>query len=65
VHDMREEHVIDMVLANSRKTKLIAEAKIKSDEPDAGTLARLLQAKLAFESYVPPKAKRASRPTQL
>jgi len=56
-----EDHSIDTLLANPRKTKLIAEAKIKSDKLDARTLATLLQGNLVFESYVPPKAKRENR----
>jgi len=61
IHDMLEDHAIDTILANPRKTKLIAEAKIKSDKLDARTLATLLQGNLVFESYVPPKAKRENR----
>ena len=61
IHDMLEDHGVDTILANPRKTKLIAEAKIKSDELDARTLATLLQGNLVFESYVPPKAKQEDR----
>ena len=41
-----------VVLANPRKTKLIAEAKIKSDRLDARALATLLQGNLVFESCI-------------
>ena len=58
---MLEDHGVDTILANPRKTKLIAEAKIKSDKLDARTLATLLQGNLVFESYVPPKAKQEER----
>jgi transposase len=61
IHDTLEEHSINTILANPRKTKLIAEAKIKSDRLDARTLATLLQGNLVFESYVPPKAKQEDR----
>ena len=61
IHDTLEAHSINTILANPRKTKLIAEAKIKSDKLDARTLATLLQANLVFESYVPPKARREQR----
>jgi transposase len=61
IHDTLEDHGVDTVLANPRRTKLIAEAKIKSDKLDARTLATLLQGNLVFESYVPPKAKRENR----
>jgi transposase len=61
VHDLLEAHGVDTILANPRKTKLIAEAKIKSDELDARTLATLLQGNLVFESYVPSKAKQEDR----
>lgn len=61
VHDLLEENGVDTILANPRKTKLIAEAKIKSDRLDARTLATLLQGNLVFESYVPPKAQREER----
>jgi transposase len=42
IHDTLENHGVDTPLANPRKTKLIAEAKIKSDRLDARTLATLL-----------------------
>jgi len=34
IHDMLEEHGVDTLLANPFRTKLIAEAKIKSDKLD-------------------------------
>jgi transposase len=61
IHDMLESKGVDTLLANPRKTTLIAEAKIKSDRLDARTLATLLQGNLVFESYVPPKAKQEDR----
>jgi transposase len=61
IHDILEDHSVDAVLANPRKTKLIVEAKIKFDKLDARTLATHLQGNLVFESCVPPKAKRENR----
>ena len=39
IHDTLEENGIDTILANPYKTKIIAEAKIKSDKLDARILA--------------------------
>ena len=61
IHHTLEHHGVDTLLANPSKTKLIAEAKIKSDRLDARALATLLQGNLVFESYVPPKAKQEDR----
>ena len=44
IHDTLEENGIDTILANPYKTKIIAEAKIKSDKLDARILADLLRA---------------------
>ena len=38
IHDTLEENGIDTILANPYKTKIIAEAKIKSDKLDAKIL---------------------------
>jgi transposase len=46
IHDTLEENGIDTILANPYKTKIIAEAKIKSDKLDARILADLLRADL-------------------
>src|SRR5262249_29750840 len=61
IHDTLEENGIDTVLANPYKTKIIAEAKIKSDKLDARILADLLRADLVYESYVPTKEFREKR----
>src|SRR5215469_4672334 len=55
IHDTLEENEIDTILANPYKTKITAEAKIKSDKLDARILADLLRADLVYESYVPTK----------
>ena len=41
IHDTLEENGIDTILTNPYKTKIIAEAKIKSDKLDAKILADL------------------------
>ena len=45
----------EVKLAHPLKTKIIAEAKIKTDATDSKALAQLLRADLLPESYVPPK----------
>jgi transposase len=61
IHDTLEESGIDTILANPYKTKIIAEAKIKSDKLDARILADLLRTDLVYESYVPTKEFREKR----
>ncbi len=53
-----EEIGVDVVLANPKKTKAIAEARLKNDKVDARTLADLLRAKLLALCYVPPESVR-------
>ena len=53
IHDILENIGIDVVLSNPTKTRLIAEAKNKTDKVDAKTLARLLRADMLFTCYVP------------
>ena len=48
-----EEAGVDVVLANPKKTKAIAEAKLKNDKVDARALADLLRANLIAPCYVP------------
>ncbi|MHA1364234.1 MAG: IS110 family transposase, partial [Candidatus Freyarchaeota archaeon] len=45
---------MEVVLANPKKTRAIAEARLKNPR-DARTLADLLRADLVAPSYVPPK----------
>ena len=61
IHDMLEENEIDTKLANTYKTRIIAEAKIKSDKLDARILSDLLRTDLIYESYVPNKEDRDRR----
>jgi len=53
IHDILEKYGIDVSLSNPRKTRLIAEAKNKTDKVDAKILARLLRADMLFTCYVP------------
>ncbi|MDR4491493.1 MAG: transposase [Candidatus Nitrosocosmicus sp.] len=61
IHDTLEENGIDTILANPYKTKIIAEAKIKSDKLDARILSDLLRTNLIYESYVPKKQDRETK----
>ncbi|MGB3459304.1 MAG: transposase [Halobacteriota archaeon] len=56
-----EEAGVEVVLANPKKTKAIAEAKLENDKVDARTLADLLRAKLIAHCYVPPESVRELR----
>jgi transposase len=56
----QEEH-IDVILTNPKKTRMIAEAKIKTDKLDARILSNLVRADLVARSYVPPKEIRLQR----
>ena len=42
IHDRLEENGFEVALSNPSKTRLIAEAKVKTDKVDARTLAGLL-----------------------
>lgn len=53
IYDTLDEYV-DVTLVNPKKTRVIAEAKVKTDKIDAEMLAHLLRADLVAESYVPP-----------
>ena len=61
LHDTLEDNGIDTILANPYKTKIIAQAKIKSDKLDARILSDLLRSGLISESYVPVKEFREKR----
>jgi transposase len=56
-----EEAGVEVLLANPKKTKAIAEARLKSDKMDAATLADLLRANLVAPCYVPPAEVRELR----
>jgi transposase len=61
IHDRLEEHGFDVALSNPSKTRLIAEAKVKTDKVDARTLAGLLRAGMLFTCYVPGEELRSRR----
>lgn len=52
---------LEVVLANPMKTRLIAEARIKTDELDAESLAHLLRADLVARAYAPSSQSRDVR----
>jgi len=53
LHDLLEENGVETILANPVKTRLIAEARIRTDRLDARILADLLRGNLVAESYTP------------
>jgi transposase len=61
IHDRLEEHGFDVALSNPAKTRLIAEAKVKTDKVDARTLAQLLRADMIPTCYVPGEEIRSRR----
>jgi transposase len=61
IHDRLEEHGFDVALSNPSKTRLIAEAKVKTDKVDARTLAALLRAHMIPTCYVPGEELRSRR----
>jgi transposase len=55
VCDFLEERGIEMVLSHPSKTRIIAEAKIKTDKIDSKNLAKLLRADFLPQPYIPSK----------
>jgi len=55
VYDSLEALGIDTTLVNVRRTKVIAESKIKTDKLDALSIAHCLRTGFIAESWVPPK----------
>ena len=53
IYDILEKFGFEVFLSNPGKTRLIAEAKNKTDKIDAKILARLLRADMLFTCYVP------------
>jgi transposase len=60
IHDLLEkiEGVEEVVLAHPYKTRIIAEAQVKTDKLDARALAKLLRADLIARAHVPAVATR-------
>jgi len=50
---MLEENGVDTVLANPVKTKMIAQAKIKSDRVDSKAIAELVRLNALPQAYMP------------
>jgi transposase len=61
IHDRLETHGFDVALSNPSKTRLIAEAKVKTDKVDARTLAGLLRAGMIPTCYIPGEELRSRR----
>jgi len=61
IYDRLEDEQIHVTLTNLKKTRMIAEAKIKTDKLDARILADLLRANLLSASYIPPQEIRGQR----
>jgi transposase len=61
IHDRLEERGIDVALSNPSKTKIISEAKVKTDRRDAKILASLLRADMLCTCYVPGEELRSRR----
>ena len=62
-HDLLEEieEVEEVVLAHPYKTRLIADAQIKTDRLDAFALATLLRGNLVARAYIPSRPTRARK----
>ena len=61
LYEFLEEKCFEVKLAHPIKTRIIADAKIKTDATDSEALAHLLRADLLPTSYVPPKEIRELR----
>jgi len=61
LYDSLEEHGVRVVLSNPSKTRLIAEARVKTDKVDARILAQLLRADMLPLCFVPTKRQRDRR----
>lgn len=61
VYELLESMGYEVKLAHPMKTRIIAEAKIKTDATDSEALAHLLRANLLPTSYVPPRELRELR----
>ena len=54
-YELVEDSGVDIYLAHPKKTRAIAEARIKTDRIDSMILAHLLRADLLPTSYIPPR----------
>ena len=61
VCDFLEDRGIEVILSHPSKTRIIAEAKIKTDKIDSENLAKLLRADFLPRSYIPSREMRENR----
>jgi len=61
LYEHLEELGVTVKLANARKVRLIAEARLKNDKVDPKTLAQLERTGFLPEAYIPPRAIRDNR----
>jgi transposase len=61
LYELLEELGVTVKLANARKVRLIAEARLKSDKVDPGSLAQLERTGFLPEAYIPPREIRDNR----
>jgi transposase len=61
LYEQLEELGVTVRLANARKVRLIAEARLKNDKVDPRTLAQLERTGFLPEAYIPPRAIRDNR----
>lgn len=61
LYDSLEDHGVQVVLSNPSKTRLIAEARVKTDKVDARILAQLLRANMLPLCFVPSRMQRDRR----
>jgi transposase len=61
LYDPLEDHGVQVVLSNPSKTRLIAEARVKTDKVDARVLAQLLRADMLPLCFVPSRMQRDRR----
>jgi transposase len=61
LYDLLKQHTDTVIVANPYKTKLIAEARIKSDKVDAMVLAQLLASHFVADIWVPDPRTRQQR----
>jgi transposase len=61
LYDSLEDRGVQVVLSNPSKTRLIAEARVKTDKVDARILAQLLRAEMLPLCFVPTRRQRDRR----
>jgi transposase len=61
MYELLEEQGVAVKLANARKVRLIAEARLKNDKVDPKSLAQLERTGFLPEAYIPPRTIRDNR----